>query len=83
MKDINEIKSMLLKGETVNLECKEAKNTMPKSAYESYSSFANTDGGCIILGVEENKKTRVPEQRFIIRGVEDPQKIIEEKVLKV
>lgn len=44
---MNDIKELLLIGEKVNMECKEAKSSMPKSAYETYSSFANTDGGCI------------------------------------
>lgn len=78
MKDMKEIKKLLLVGEKVNMECKEAKNRMPKSAYETYSSFANTDGGCIILGVEEDKTTRIPEKRFIIHGVQDAQKVVED-----
>ncbi|MEG1315664.1 MAG: putative DNA binding domain-containing protein, partial [Anaerovoracaceae bacterium] len=76
--DIKQIKELLLLGEKVNTECKEAKNSMPRSAYETYSAFANTDGGYIILGVEENKSTRRPEDRFIIRGVQQAEKTIED-----
>ena len=52
----NEIKEILLKGECVTLECKRAKNEVPKSVWETYSAFANTVGGVILLGIEENRK---------------------------
>lgn len=73
-----EIKRKLLLGENVNLECKEAESTIPKSVYESYSAFANTSGGDIVLGVKENKKEVNPEKRFIIQGISNPTKQIED-----
>lgn len=76
--DIKRIKELLLAGETSSVECKSAKGGMPRSAYESYSAFANTDGGCIILGIEEDRKARMSKERFIIRGVQKPEKIIED-----
>ena len=51
-----ELKQLIYKGEKVDIECKEAESNVPKSAYESYSAFANTKGGYIILGVKEDKK---------------------------
>ena len=55
-------------GEKVDIECKKAEKSVPKSAYESYSAFANTKGGYIILGVREDKTKTDPKERFIIRG---------------
>ena len=76
--DINIVKQMLLIGEKVNLECKEAKSEIPKSLYASYSAFANTNGGTIILGVQEDKNAINQKNRFIITGVENPIKLIED-----
>ena len=55
MLTLKEVKQLLEKGETVRLECKEAKNSVPKSIYETYSTFSNTNGGIVLLGVAENK----------------------------
>lgn len=44
------IKNIILLGENVNTELKEATNGLPKSVFESVCSFLNTTGGYIILG---------------------------------
>ena len=72
MMDMQELKQMIYKGEKVDVECKKAENSVPKSAYESYSAFANTKGGYIILGVDQDKKKNSPEERFIIQGITNP-----------
>ena len=32
-------------------ECKEASNGLPKDLWETYSAFANSNGGVILLGL--------------------------------
>jgi hypothetical protein len=70
--DIQELKSLIYQGEKVDIECKKAEGNIPKSVYESYSAFANTKGGYIILGVLEDKSKSLSEERYIIKGVQDP-----------
>ena len=50
-------------GEVVHTECKDASGGLPDALWESYSSFANTDGGVILLGVKE------VDRKFSIAGV--------------
>lgn len=75
---MQELKQLIYKGEKVDIECKEAENNVPRSAYESYSAFANTKGGYIILGVKEDKKKILPEERFIIQGIQKAKKQVED-----
>ena len=73
--DKNYIKKLLQKGERITLEAKLAKTDVPKSVWESYSAFANTMGGTILLGVFEDMKEKDPAKRFRIEGVDDAEKI--------
>jgi putative divergent AAA ATP len=70
--NMQELKSLIYQGEKVDIECKKAEGNIPKSVYESYSAFANTKGGYIILGVLEDKAKSVLEERFIIQGIQNP-----------
>ncbi|MBR5352380.1 MAG: ATP-binding protein [Bacteroidales bacterium] len=49
------VRDTLLNGDCVTLECKRAKTEVPKSVWETYSAFANTIGGVILLGIENIK----------------------------
>lgn len=71
-----EIKELLLYGESIHLECKECNVDIPKSVWETYSSFANTYGGIILLGVHEDVKEPDVKKRFTIAGVSDTARVI-------
>lgn len=64
--------SILNSKEHVNMEVKAAGKGIPNSIWETYSSFANTFGGTIILGIEEDKTTK----EFIPRGIPYPQQML-------
>jgi predicted HTH transcriptional regulator len=65
--------------ESIELECKEAigrdgKGALPqKTFWETYSAFANTNGGTFLLGVKENR-----DHTFEVVGVLDVQKVLDE-----
>ncbi len=69
--DISDVKELLNKGEKVDIECKESDSKLSKSIWETYSSFANTSGGYIFLGIKEDKKKKLPEERFKIQGIKN------------
>lgn len=43
--NMQEARDLIYQGEKVDIECKKAADSVPKSVYESYSGFANTNGG--------------------------------------
>ena len=53
--------------ESVDVEFKSAKGGFPRSLWESYSSFANTQGGIIVLGVKEKN------EKFTLDGLSEEQ----------
>lgn len=59
--------------ENNRIEAKQALGGLPESIWETYSAFANTDGGIILLGVEE-----LPDKSLHALDLLDPQWIIED-----
>jgi predicted HTH transcriptional regulator len=57
--------------ENNRIEAKKAAGGLPNSLWETYSAFANTDGGVILLGVEENS-----DKTLNAIGVANPEKLI-------
>jgi ATP-dependent DNA helicase RecG len=51
---IDQIKKLLKDGEGMNCEFKEARNELPRNLFETVCAFLNTDGGYILLGVDDN-----------------------------
>lgn len=70
--ECSEILEMLKFGERINLECKKAEPKLPNSVWETYSSFANTDGGIILFGVEEHMKETDFDKRFSFVSINNP-----------
>ena len=73
--DEKTIVEALKKGERVTLECKKAKSEIPSSVWSTYSSFANTEGGLILLGVNEDLEEPDIAKRFTITGVNNVAKM--------
>lgn len=71
--DSEQILEMLSFGERINLECKKAEPTIPNSVWETYSAFANTDGGLILFGVEEHLKEIDFRKRFSFVSINNPE----------
>lgn len=68
-----QILELLRFGEHINLECKKAESKLPNSVWETYSSFANTDGGIILFGVEEKMRETDFNRRFSFVSVVNPE----------
>ena len=63
------IRHILLDGERVTLECKKATKGVPNSLWDTYSAFANTYGGTILLGVVEHIRADALLFSMIIKGI--------------
>jgi ATP-dependent DNA helicase RecG len=66
---ITELKKLLKAGEWNDIEFKEARSDVPKSAFETVSAFANTHAGWLVFGVGQSG------EEFGITGVEKPDKV--------
>lgn len=58
--------------EDMYIEFKKSESNFPKDALKTYSAFANTSGGYIVLGVSES------DGKFAITGVKNYNKIIDD-----
>ncbi len=64
-----ELKKLLEAGEWNDVEFKEARTDVPKSAFETVSAFANTHGGRLVFGVAQRGES------YEVTGVEKPDKV--------
>lgn len=60
--------------ESSRLEVKSARGGLPNSLWESYSAFANSEGGVIVLGVKENAKNG----SLYVEGLDDVHKLMKD-----
>lgn len=60
--------------ESSRLEVKSARGGLPNSLWESYSAFANSEGGVIVLGVKENTKNG----SLYVEGLDDVHKLMKD-----
>lgn len=65
-----EIKKLVAMSENAAVEFKRAKGGVPADFWPSYSAFANTDGGTVILGAREKDGKRE------IEGLPDAEKTV-------
>jgi len=77
MIEIHSIADLELLRESVDLECKlalgrDGQGALPEDFWPTYSAFANTAGGVVVLGVREK------QQQFIIEGIPHVAKVRKE-----
>ncbi|AMV09852.1 AAA family ATPase [Geobacillus thermoleovorans] len=80
--DAKDLLRIIDDGENAELECKAAKGGLPKDVWETYSAFANTNGGIILLGVEQKGQEFFPvdvDAKKLVKdfwdGINNPQRI--------
>ena len=70
MLDLNNLQNYR---EDSRIEAKQALGGLPESIWETYSAFANADGGVILLGVEE-----LPDKSLHALDLLDPRWLLED-----
>jgi predicted HTH transcriptional regulator len=78
MLEVSSIEDIKALRESTDVECKlaqgrDGKGKLPNDFWETYSAFANTQGGDVFLGLKEKKN-----QSFDLAGIENTQKVIDE-----
>lgn len=78
MLDISSLEDITAMRESEDVECKlaigrDGKGALPNDIWETYSAFANTEGGDIFLGLKEKK-----DRTFELHGIENTQKVLDE-----
>ena len=68
--NLDQLLDALRLGEDQDIEFKAAEGGLPRSLWQTVSSFANTEGGYIVLGVAEHEGT------FNIEGVRKPDALL-------
>lgn len=77
MIDITSIADLELLRESLDLECKlaagrDGRGTLPDDFWPTYSAFANTEGGVVVLGVREK------QHQFLLEGIANIAKVRKE-----
>lgn len=72
--EIKTLEDIAVLKESSEVECKQAsgkdgRGAVPKDMWESYSAFANTDGGIIVLGLSERKG------QFTVVGIKEVERV--------
>lgn len=73
-----ELMDLITYGEKLTLECKRCEKDIPKSVWETYSSMANTKGGTILLGIDEDPEALEYKHKFVITGVHNADKLLKD-----